>query len=64
MRCTSGGSVRNVFAALQVFAALFATLLGLAMILKSTLNGVEFVGAFLAAIGLTFLILLGINLKK
>ncbi|HYX52743.1 MAG TPA: hypothetical protein VE783_04780 [Candidatus Limnocylindrales bacterium] len=56
--------MRNVFAALQVFAALFATLLGLAMILKSTLNGVEFVGAFLAAIGLTFLILLGINLKK
>jgi hypothetical protein len=64
MRCSSGGSVRNIFAALQVFAALFATILGLAMVFKSTLNGVEFVGAFLAALGLTFLFLLAVNLKK
>jgi hypothetical protein len=49
--------------ALQLFAAIFATLFGL-FLLKGNDQGQGFVGAILASLGLTFLILLYVNLRK
>jgi hypothetical protein len=56
--------LRNIFRALQVFAAFFLTLFGLAELLHSPDSGMHFIGALLAALGLTFLSLLAVNVKK
>jgi len=52
-------SLTGIFASLQLFAAFFLSILGLAM----TFGRPDFLGAFLAALGLTFLTLLAINIK-
>jgi hypothetical protein len=50
----------GIFAAIQLFAAFFLSILGLAM----TFGRADFLGAFLASLGLTFLALLAINIRK
>jgi hypothetical protein len=55
--------MKNIFRVLQVFAAFFVTLLGLAFLFKNT-DPSALVGAALAATGLTFLTLLAINVKR
>ena len=52
--------LRGIFAALQLFAAFFLSVLGLAMIFGHA----NYFGAFLASLGLTFLALLAINIRK
>lgn len=49
--------------ALQLFGVMFITLFGL-FLLKGNDPGAGFVGSLLAALGLTFLTLLYVNLKK
>jgi hypothetical protein len=53
-------SLTGIFAALQLFAAFFLSILSLAM----AFGRADFLGAFLASLGLTFLTLLAINLKR
>ncbi|HSM86433.1 MAG TPA: hypothetical protein VLT16_09795 [Candidatus Limnocylindrales bacterium] len=55
--------MRNLFLVFQVFAAFFLFLLGLGFLFGRA-TGESFVGAFLAATGLTFLSLLAVNIKK
>jgi hypothetical protein len=49
--------------ALQLFAVIFVTLFGL-FLLKGNDQGAGFIGAILASLGITFLILLYVNFKK
>jgi len=57
--------MRGFFAALQLFAAFFLTILGLALAFRSDADQKPMVpGAFLGGIGLTFLVLLAINLRR
>ena len=57
--------MRGTFAALQLFAAFFLSILGLAMAFRSNSDqGPIFVGAFLGGTGLTFLALLAVNIRK
>ena len=56
--------VRGILAALQLFAAFFLAILGLAMAFRSVDYGAMLVGAFLGGTGLTFLALLAVNLRK
>jgi hypothetical protein len=56
--------LRGVFVALQLFAAFFLTLFGLAELFKSSDSMERLGGALLAAIGMTFLALLAVNVKK
>jgi hypothetical protein len=53
-------SLSGIFSALQLFAAFFLSILGLAM----TFGRANYFGAFLASLGLTFLALLAINIRK
>jgi hypothetical protein len=55
--------VQGKLLALQLFGVIFVTLFGL-FLLKGNDPGAGFVGALLAALGLTFLALLYVNLKK
>lgn len=57
--------MRGFFSALQMFGAFFLTIFGLALAFGSGSNqGSIFLGAFVGAIGLTFLALLAVNLRK
>jgi hypothetical protein len=58
--------LRNLFLALQIFAAFFLTLFGLAELFHSAApeTGLRFVSALIAALGLTFLSLIGLNVRK
>lgn len=58
--------MRNFFLALQIFAAFFLTLFGLAELFHSGASDstLRFVAALMAALGLTFLSLLAMNVKK
>lgn len=58
--------LRNFFLALQIFAAFFLTLFGLAELFHGAAadTGMRFVAALIAALGLTFLSLIGLNVKK
>jgi hypothetical protein len=55
--------MQGKFLALQLFAVNFITLFGL-YLLKSGNPGQGLVGAIMAGLGLTFLMLLFVNLKK
>jgi len=57
-------SVRDIFAVLQLFAAVFLSILGLAMAFRTNDSGSMTVGAFLGAIGITFLALLFVNVRR
>ena len=50
--------MRDILITLRLFAASFLTLLGLGFMAKASDQGQVFVGAILAAIGLTFFVLL------
>ncbi|MGZ4829910.1 MAG: hypothetical protein ACXV78_09725 [Candidatus Angelobacter sp.] len=57
--------MRGILAALQLFGSFFLAIFGLALAFHSGSDpGPMFVGAFLAGIGLTFLALLAVNLRK
>ena len=55
--------MQGMLLALQLFAVIFVTLFGL-FLLKGNDAGEGVVGSLLAALGLTFLTLLYVNLKK
>jgi hypothetical protein len=55
--------MRGMFAALQLLAAFFLAILGLAMAFRGDASGI-WLGSLLAAMGLSFLCLLAINLRK
>jgi hypothetical protein len=57
--------MRGFFSALQLFAAFFLAILGVAMAFRGMTDyGAMALGAFLGAIGMTFLALLAVNLRK
>ena len=56
--------MQGTFAALQLFAAFFLCLYGLGTSFASHDASERAVGAFLGAIGLTFLALVAVNVKK
>lgn len=56
--------MRGLLVALQLLAAFFLAILGLAMAFRAVNSGALFLGAFLAAMGLSFLALLWVNLAK
>jgi hypothetical protein len=56
--------VRGTFAALQLLAAFFLSIFGLAMAFRSADTGALLVGSLLGAMGLSFLALLWINLGR
>ncbi|HEY1938755.1 MAG TPA: hypothetical protein VGJ33_12535 [Candidatus Angelobacter sp.] len=57
--------MRGTFAALQLFAAFFLAIFGLALAFNSnSAQGPILVGAALAAVGLMFLALLAVNIRK
>lgn len=57
--------MRGTFAALQLFGAFFLAIFGLALAFRSGSDpGPMFFGAVLGGIGLTFLALLAVNLRK
>jgi hypothetical protein len=61
-------SLRGTFVALQFFGALFLSLFGLGELFRGADSGERFLGAALAALGLTFLTsfltLLAVNKQK
>jgi len=56
-----GGNLSGTLAALQLLAAFFLAILGLGMVFR---RDASVIGAFLAALGLSFLALLRINLRR
>lgn len=56
--------MRGTFAALQLFAAFFLVIFGLATAFRGDLGGALVIGAFLAALGFSFLALLALHLRK
>ena len=57
--------MRGILTALQLFAAFFLAILGLALAFRSGWDqGPMLVGACLGGIGLTFLTLLAVNVRK
>jgi uncharacterized membrane protein len=56
--------VRDIFAVLQLFAAIFLSILGLALAFRAADAQSLMVGSFLAGVGLTFVALLFVNVKK
>jgi hypothetical protein len=50
-------------AALQLIGAFFLTIFGLGLAFKGATGGALFVGALIAAVGLSFLALLAINVR-
>jgi len=57
-------TLRGIFSALQLFAAFFLAIFGLAMAFRSADTAAMLIGAFLGGMGLTFLALLAVNLRK
>lgn len=51
-------------AALQLIGAFFLAIFGLALAFKGVTGGALFVGAVIAAVGLSFLALLAINVRS
>lgn len=56
--------MRDIFAVLQLFAAVFLSIVGLAVAFRATSVGVLMLGGLLGGIGLTFLALLFVNLRR
>ncbi|MGE5321277.1 MAG: hypothetical protein ACM3SW_00335 [Actinomycetota bacterium] len=56
--------MRGFMTALQLWAAFFLTIFGLALAFHETTGGALLFGSLLAAVGLTFLALLAINVRK
>jgi len=57
-------TLRGIFSALQLFAAFFLAIFGLAMAFRSADTAAMLIGAFLGGMGLTFLALLAVTLRK
>jgi len=57
-------TLRGIFSALQLFAAFFLAIFGLAMAFRYADTAAMLIGAFLGGMGLTFLALLAVNLRK
>jgi hypothetical protein len=57
-------SMRGFLSALQLLVAFFFTILGCAMAFRSGDGGALLIGSFMAAMGLSFLALLWINLAR
>jgi len=53
-----------MFAVLQLFAAIFVAIVGLALAFRATSATMLMVGALLGGTGLTFLALLFVNLRR
>jgi len=56
--------VRDIFAVLQLFAAVFLSIVGLSLAFRATSVGMLMLGGLLGGIGLTFLALLFVNLRR
>ena len=56
--------MRDIFAVLQLFAAVFLSIVGLSLALRATNIGMLMLGGLLGGIGLTFLALLFVNLRR
>ena len=56
--------MRDIFTVLQLFAAIFLAIFGLALAFHGGDAGPIFVGALLGGVGLTFLLLLFVNLRR
>lgn len=56
--------VRDIFAVLQLFAAVFLSIVGLSLAFRATNIGMLMLGGLLGGIGLTFLALLFVNLRR
>jgi len=56
--------VRDIFAVLQLFAAVFLSIVGLALAFHATSLRMLMLGGLLGGIGLTFLALLFVNLRR
>ena len=56
--------MRDIFAVLQLFAAIFVAIVGLSLAFHATDSRVLIHGALLGGIGLTFLLLLFVNLRR
>jgi len=56
--------MRNVFVALQVWAAIFLAIFGLGLAFANRDPGSLLVGSFLGSLGLMFLTLTALNLKR
>ena len=56
--------MRGIFAALQLLAAFFLAILGLAMAFRSADAVALYLGSLLGAMGLSFLALIAINVYK
>ena len=57
-------SVRDIFAVLQLFAAIFLSILGLSLAFRAADTQSLMVGSFLGGVGLTFVALLFVNVKR
>lgn len=55
--------MRGIMAALQLIGAFFLAIFGLALAFKGATGGALFVGALIAAVGLSFLALLAVNVR-
>ncbi len=56
--------VRDIFVVLQLFAAIFLAIVGLALAFRAADAKMLMTGALLAGTGLTFLALLFVNLRR
>ncbi|HKD79621.1 MAG TPA: hypothetical protein VKH81_08000 [Candidatus Angelobacter sp.] len=56
--------MRDILVVLQLFAAIFLAIVGLALAFSSPGPGTLMFGALLGGIGLTFLVLLFVNLRR
>lgn len=56
--------MRDIFAVLQLFAAIFVAIVGLALAFRAMDAKMLMVGALLGGTGLTFLVLLFVNLRR
>lgn len=56
--------MRDIFVVLQLFAAIFLAIVGLALAFRATSPGMLMFGGLLGGIGLTFLVLLFVNLRR
>lgn len=56
--------MRDIFAVLQLFAAVFLSIVGLSLAFRATNVGILMLGGLLGGIGLTFLALLFVNLRR
>ena len=56
--------MRDIFAVLQLFAAVFLSIVGLALAFHATNVSMLMLGGLLGGMGLTFLALLFVNLRR